>query len=257
MSSNHSRNEHVNSTQHKVDKKSSPIVKPQNSERSTDLIERKMIKQIIAGEYANGTVLPSERDLAKLFQVGRPTIREVLQRLESGGWITSRTGMPAIVNNYWEEGNLTTLVSMIEQEECISEEFIYYLLELRIALTPVYIKEAVNYQQAKVIALLANLEQVEDTSHDYASFDWHLQKELAGLSPNPIYRLILNSLDRIYLRMAEHYFTDESYRQLSRTYYEQLLHLTLKGDAEAVEQLVTNTMQKSMTLWKQGMTAIN
>ncbi len=47
---------------------------------------------IAAGEFAVGTRLPAERDLAKQLGVSRPSVREALIALEVEGWVEVRTG---------------------------------------------------------------------------------------------------------------------------------------------------------------------
>ena len=219
-------------------------------ERSSDKIENELIRSIVDGVYSVGSTLPPERTLAKEFGVGRPTIREVLQRLGRGGWITGRKGMPAVVNDYWRNGNLTTLVNIVENHHTLTDEFIMYLLELRSTLAPTYIRDAVTFNQPKVVALLANLEQLEDTAEGYAVFDWDLQKRCAGLAVNPIFLLILNSFDSIYLDMAKRYFSIKEHRLLSFDFYHSLLKAALNGDAMETERLSTTTMAKSLALWK-------
>lgn len=219
-------------------------------ERTSDKIENELIRSILAGVYSVGSTLPPERELAEEFGVGRPTIREALQRLGMSGWITGRKGMPAIINDYWSNGNLTTLINIVENHHTITDEFIMYLLEFRSSLTPTYIRDAVTFNQPKVVALLANLEQLEDSAESYAVFDWYLQKGCAGLAANPIYLLILNSFDSIYVDMAKKYFSVKNHRVLSFNYYHDLLKAVLKGDAIEAESLCKTTLEKSLALWK-------
>ncbi len=47
---------------------------------------------IAQGEFAAGTRLPAERDLARQFGVSRPSVREALIALEVEGWVEVRTG---------------------------------------------------------------------------------------------------------------------------------------------------------------------
>src|SRR5881409_3745562 len=47
---------------------------------------------IAQGEFATGTRLPAERDLAKQLGVSRPSVREALIALEVEGWVEVRTG---------------------------------------------------------------------------------------------------------------------------------------------------------------------
>lgn len=219
-------------------------------ERSSDKIEKKLVKAVLAGTYPAGSTLPPERELAKEFGVGRPTVREALQRLERDGWISCRKGHPAIVNDYWRQGNLATLVHIIQNHEAVTDDFIVYLLELRISLTPIYLRDAIAFHQPKVVALLADLEHLEDHADCYATFDWELQKKFAALSPNPVYLLILNSFNSFYIQMAKRYFSIDEHRSLSLTFYNELLAVALRGNAVEAEKLAKETMEKSLTLWK-------
>jgi DNA-binding FadR family transcriptional regulator len=47
---------------------------------------------ITQGEFAGGSRLPAERDLAKQLGVSRPSVREALIALEVEGWVEVRTG---------------------------------------------------------------------------------------------------------------------------------------------------------------------
>ena len=44
------------------------------------------------GEFASGTRLPAERDLARQLGVSRPSVREALIALEVEGWVEVRSG---------------------------------------------------------------------------------------------------------------------------------------------------------------------
>ena len=51
------------------------------------------LRSLIAdGEFAGGSRLPAERDLAKQLGVSRPSVREALIALEVEGWVEVRTG---------------------------------------------------------------------------------------------------------------------------------------------------------------------
>jgi len=222
-------------------------------ERSSDIIAGKLIQSILEGHIKVHESLQSERELATRFQVGRPTIREALQRMERDGWITGRKGMPAVVNDYWKQGNLMTIVNILEHQDEVPDEFIHHMLELRISLTPTYFRDALHQHRLKIITLFVPLEEVQDDARSYADFDWQLQQNVAKLSANPIYLLILNSFKDFYKRMAEKYFSEPDHRKASRDYYEKLLDFILKGDMEEAERLINEMMETSLRLWKQKM----
>ena len=222
-------------------------------ERSSEKITKQLIRSILEKEWRTNDPLPPERELATHYQVGRPTIREALQRLERDGWITIRKGAPAVVNDYWKHGNLMTIVNILQHHDDIPDEFIVYMLELRITLTPDYVRDALLHQRLQMISLFIPLHELTDDPKSYAEFDWNLQKSVAALSPNPVFLLILNSFENIYGKMAEKYFLEPSHRKASRKYYEQFLEATLKGDLHHAETLTKQMMVTSLELWKMKM----
>lgn len=219
---------------------------------SSEIVENKLIRMILNGEYSPGNTLPSERELAIKLEVSRPTLREAIQRLKRDGWITVKKGQTSIVNDYWKNGNLNTLVNIIQNNKHITGDFTIYLLELRLALVPTFVKEAVSKYPEKVVALLSNTELLEDNSFDYAKFDWKLQKEIAELSSNPIYLLILNSFDDIYVNLANKYFMKEGNRNSSLSFYKALLKSAMKEDVLLSEKITIEAMEKSIDSWKKS-----
>lgn len=219
--------------------------------RASDKIEKLFIQKILKGDFAPGTQIPSERELAMVFEVGRPVIREVLQRLERDGWLTIRHNQRATVNDYWKEGNLMTIAHILNEEDSIPNEFIIHLLELRKNISPSYIKGAVIHKPMEVISLLKESESVADTPVSFAEYDWQLQRGLAAAAPNPIYLLILNSFGQLYLKLATYYFTEASYRNASKSYYMKLMEAALEKDGDKAEQLVHNMMEQSIRMWQE------
>mgnify|MGYP001577554085 CR=1 FL=1 len=64
-------------------------VEPQRLYRQ---IAEQLRSLISKGEFAAGTRLPAERDLAKQLGVSRPSVREALIAMEVEGWVEVRTG---------------------------------------------------------------------------------------------------------------------------------------------------------------------
>ncbi len=219
---------------------------------SSEIVENKLIRLILNGEYSPGNTLPSERELAIKLEVSRPTLREAIQRLKRDGWITVKKGQTSVVNDYWKNGNLNTLANIIQNNKQITNDFTIYLLELRLALVPTFVKEAVGKYPEKVVALLSNTDSLEDNSHEYARFDWKLQKKIAELSSNPIYLLILNSFDDIYVNLANKYFSKEENRNSSLSFYKTLLKSAMKEDVSLSKKITIEAMKKSIDLWKKS-----
>ena len=218
--------------------------------RSSDMVESNLITDILEGRLAPGSLLPPERELAASLGVARTTLREAMGRLSRDGWLTVRKGQPARVNDYWREGNLNTLANIAQNTERFSQEFIIHLLEVRAALAPAFIQGAVGRSAARVVAVLADSADLEESAGAFAIFDWELQKKLAFLSGNPVYPLILNSFDSVYIRMAGQYFSSRDNRQASRRFYRRLLEASMASDAEGAGRVTKEAMEESISLWK-------
>ncbi|WP_301107383.1 GntR family transcriptional regulator [Sporosarcina sp.] len=213
-------------------------------------VEKELIKAILQGEYPAGSQLETERELAAVYQIGRPAVREVLQRLSHGGWLTLKKGHRAVVNDYWYGGNSMTIVDIIEYFDQVPDAFVLYFLEMRIAVTPRYVKKAVQLNYPKVVGLLSESNELEDTPEAYSLYDWKVQKELARLSENPLFSLVLNSFDRAFIKIAEKYFESSFRREASLSYYKKLMDAALKGDHGQAEKLAYAIMEKSHALWE-------
>lgn len=64
----------------------------------SDVIEQELERLILEGTLSPGQKLPAERELAKQFDVSRPSVREAIQRLEAKHLLTRRQGGGTFVN---------------------------------------------------------------------------------------------------------------------------------------------------------------
>ena len=83
-------------------------------EKPAQLCENRLVAAILDGTFPVNSNLPAERDLATRLGVTRPTLREVLQRLARDGWLEIHHGRATRVRDYWREGNLVVLSSVVE-----------------------------------------------------------------------------------------------------------------------------------------------
>ncbi len=56
-------------------------------------------EEIFTGKFSSGEKLPAERELAKKYETGRPTIREAIRALENMGLVETRYGAGSFVAN--------------------------------------------------------------------------------------------------------------------------------------------------------------
>jgi GntR family negative regulator for fad regulon and positive regulator of fabA len=214
--------------------------------------EQALLTAVLDGTYPPGSILPSERDLAAQLGVTRPTLREVLQRLECEGWLTIQQGKPTHVNDFWLDGGLNVLSALVRYGKQLPSDFVSNLLEVRLALAPAYTHAAVERSPETVTGHLAGYTSLDDTPEAFASFDWTLHHVLTVASGNPVYTLILNGFAGFYEQMACLYFAQPEARASSLAFYASLLAAASQKDAAQAEGITRSVMQASITLWHQA-----
>jgi GntR family transcriptional repressor for pyruvate dehydrogenase complex len=73
------------------------MIKPVKHRNIADQVFEQLRDMLYRGEVGPGERLMSERDLAALFEVGRPTVRTAMQRLIDQGLVESRRGVGVFV----------------------------------------------------------------------------------------------------------------------------------------------------------------
>jgi len=214
--------------------------------------EGALIEAILDGTFRAGSTLPGERTLAAQLGVTRPTLREALQRLARDGWLTVAHGKPTVVNDFWEQGGLNVLATLVKYPEHLPPDFISQLLEVRYHLAPAYTRAAVARAAGEIAAFLADATALESPAQ-FAQFDWRLHHLLTIRSGNPIYTLILNGFRGFYEIIARQYFGPAAARELSRRFYADLRAVAAAGDAAAAEALCRAVMRDTMAAWSQSL----
>ena len=71
----------------------SPTFRAQQVTRPRDQVEQQIREAILSGQFGQGDKLPPETELASMFGVSRPTVREALGALVTGGLIRKIPGV--------------------------------------------------------------------------------------------------------------------------------------------------------------------
>ena len=215
------------------------------------MVEEQIIRDILDGVTPPGSTLPNERRLAARLGVTRPTLREVLSRLERDGWVTIRHGKPTLINDVLRQGGLQVLTALAEHSHALSRAFIPHLLEARVGLAPHYTELAVSLNGQGVVRYLAGHTRLKDDPESLSRFDWELHHELAVLSANPVYTMIMNGFKGVSLHLGPLYFARQESRDSSRRFYAVLKDLAEQSKALDAAALTREVMAESLRLWQE------
>jgi DNA-binding FadR family transcriptional regulator len=97
----------------------------------SEQVSQEIVKSIMRGDFASGSVLPSEKELARQFDVSRPVVREAVATVAMLGLIDRRQGRVTKVAPESDWRQLTPELLMARTEIGSIEDLLLELLELR------------------------------------------------------------------------------------------------------------------------------
>ncbi len=105
-------------------------VKPLRKRRLADEIYAQILLQLSTGRYEVGERLPTEHEMASMFDVSRPVVREALQFLQNDGLIDTKRGSgtfvlrlpPREMARYTDDARLAQYMRAYEVRQCLETE---------------------------------------------------------------------------------------------------------------------------------------
>jgi GntR family negative regulator for fad regulon and positive regulator of fabA len=212
--------------------------------------EEYIVESIWNGDFPPGSILPAERELSELIGVTRTTLREVLQRLARDGWLTIQHGKPTKVNNFWETSGLNILETLARLDEDKMPELTDQLLSARTNISAIYTRAAIKLNPERVIEILSQSHELEDTAQAFADYDYKVHHELAVAGNNRIYVLILNGFRGFYSKIGCHYFSDAGTRELARQFYKDLTILAENKEHDGAISMMRKYGHQTGEIWQ-------
>ena len=156
-----------------------------------EMVVEQMTKKIKAGEIAAGSRLPSQRDLAIRFGVGRSSIREALNALSVMGYLDVQQGRGTFVARELPGADL----SARQFKSALQAGNLLDLIELREALECRAAELAVERIEASQLKQLKQcLREMEESPDDYSRFfkaDLEFHRLLSEATANRIFSEML------------------------------------------------------------------
>jgi GntR family transcriptional repressor for pyruvate dehydrogenase complex len=201
----------------------------------SQIIESKLEAMIIDGALKAGQKLPAERELAKQYDVSRPSIREAIQKLEAKKLVVRRQGDGTFVSNNVLVGMPAPFVDLVLTKESGQSD----LLEFRLGV------EGMSAYYAAIRGTKADFEDLQtkydniglaQIENDYrveasAVFDFYLS--ICAASHNTVILHLTNSMSEMLINNIESNLRilakrPDIFDRISR-YRKQLLNAILSG----------------------------
>lgn len=194
---------------------------PIKPKKVSNQIAEQIRASILAGEFAPGDKLPPERELAEMFGVSRPSVREALNILASSGLVMSYQGGGTVVMSLVEppagnplseliKGEQERALDVIEVRKCMEAWTSYYAAQ-----------RALPEDLRKLEKLVGEMERNLDGMMPSQDIDANFHIVIAQATHNVVW---LHLMQSIFDAMREFqrgvwravYLTEEDHRQLFR-----------------------------------------
>jgi GntR family transcriptional repressor for pyruvate dehydrogenase complex len=146
------------------------VFKPIRPKKISEEIVDQIKNLISIGELKPGERIPSERDMANLLGVSRPSVREAIMVLEAMGLVESRQGGGTFVRSLAEAALADPLTSMVEG----NPNLLHALLEVRMGLEGWSAKLAASRITEEEIDSLSSYVREMEIQSSKGGWDSHL-----------------------------------------------------------------------------------
>lgn len=164
-----------------------PILRRKLSQEVFD----RLLQRINDGDYPAGSMLPPERTLMQVFQVGRPAVREALQDLQRLGLVSITHGGGARVTEPTAQTVLSQIAVTVHHVLANSQQNLSHLKDARTFFEVGMARlAAARATPGDIRDLEACITRMEETTEDFALFMKHdiaFHRRLAEITGNPIY----------------------------------------------------------------------
>jgi len=237
------------------------IFKPIKPKKVSSQIADQIRSSILAGEFSPGDKLPPERELAEMFGVSRPSVREALNILAASGLVESYQGGGTVVKSLVETTTGSTLSELIKMES----ERALDVIEVRKSMecwTAYYAAQrALPEDLRKLESIISEMERNLDGFKPSQDLDAHFHVVIAQATHNIVW---LHLMQTIFDAMKEFqqtvwravYLTDEDHRTLflhHRAVYDAIREKKPDEARDAMLKHLTFAEQRSSVYVKQTM----
>jgi GntR family transcriptional repressor for pyruvate dehydrogenase complex len=227
---------------------------------AAERVFQQLAGEILRGTYKPGMVLPGSDALSERLKVGRPAVREALERLAQAGLVESADA-GAQVLDFREHAGLDLLELLAGHFSGGGDSAAFWLALLEV-------RANINVDVARLCAQRANRatrqqiqalsQQMRDASDDSTLYALQLRfwRAVQEGSNNVVYRLAFNSMLRAVLAMGAQ---GQSWatREVRRAgYHADIADAIAAADSERAEQLTRAAMQAGMEHFRRNVRAL-
>ncbi len=219
------------------------LFKPIRPKKISEEIVDQIKNLISIGELKPGDRVPSERDLATMLGVSRPSVREAIMVLEAMGLIESRQGGGTFVRSLTEASMADPLSNMVEKNPLL----LHALVEVRMGLESwsAYLAatRASDEEIGQMRTLVDEMERQAARGGWDADVDARFHYAITAATHNTIQLHVLNTVHSLFHATIQvalmEFYRKEGYVAVLLNQHRRILDAIAQRDAEGARQAMT------------------
>lgn len=176
-----------------------------NAPSINELFVKQLKDMILSGELKAGDKLPPERTLAEQMKINRSVVSSGIRELVSSGFLKIKPRKGTYVTDYIKEGNIQTLVSIIEySENKFDPKLMKSIYDVRAIHDCSSAELAAIYRTNEDITKLKTLvKAIDETNNIREKGELHFEffRTLSFATDNVVYPLLMQEFKDLYIKL--------------------------------------------------------
>ena len=213
-----------------------------HNDKLSDQISRQLVEAIFSGRYKPGDQLPTERDLAGLFEVSRVVVREALVALLSKGVLSTRQGSGTTVNPLEQWNTLDPMIMMLRDGDDTFDQ----LQEVRRIIEPELCALAAERISPEEIETLRpqSVLQLNDTIEQHIDHDTSFHMAIARATKNTVLQIVMSSISDLLRESRRRSYVNPQEASEAREWHEKIFSAIERHDVAGARQAMVGHMSQ-------------
>lgn len=232
-------------------------IQPVARRRLADGVIDQLKTLLIERDLKPGDKLPSERELALRFGVGRPSLREALRALDALGFVSIRPGDGVYVNEPSPASSLKGFQDSLEILVQLDQKTALEILDMRLILEPQTAALAArNASEEDIAALRSVFQTMEERADDPAAYlesDMEFHRIISRSSQNKVLYLLIGSIQQLIRSTGRKFLSIphpiDLFHSEHRKVFEAILERSEPKARDAMAAHLTHAGQVIRGLW--------
>lgn len=212
------------------------VFKPIRPKKISEEIVGQIKELITKGELGPGQKIPSERDLATMLGVSRPSVREAIMVLEAMGLVESRQGGGTFVRSLGQETITDPLSRLVEGDPRLQKSLTEVRMGLETWSAYLAASRATDDEIAEMKSLYATMEAQAASGGWDPDVDARLHYSITAATHNTLQLHILESIRAVFQSTIHdaliEFYRREGYVDLLLRHHRQIVEAIADRDPE-------------------------